>query len=108
MSLGLESANLEHTATFAARFRAAGDDEGARVQELVGHEEIAHVRFGAYWFARLTGGVNFETWRKALPAPLSPILMRGRPLQRGIRLRAGFPGPFLDELDAWQPPSPGS
>jgi len=108
MSLGLESANLEHTATFAARFRGAGDDEGARVQELVGHEEIAHVRFGATWFARLTGGMDFETWRKALPAPLSPILMRGRPLQRGIRLRAGFPEPFLDELDAWQPPSPGS
>ena len=50
MGLGFESANLEHTASFAARFREAGDEEGARVQELVGREEIAHVRFGARWF----------------------------------------------------------
>ena len=50
MGLGLESANLEHTASFAARFREAGDEEGARVQELVGREEIAHVRFGVTWF----------------------------------------------------------
>ena len=108
MGLGLESANLEHTATFATRFRDAGDDEGARVQELVGREEIAHVRFGAHWFARFTGGLDFETWRVALPAPLSPVLMRGRPLQRALRIRAGFPGPFLDQLDAWQPLTPGS
>ena len=50
MGLGLESANLEHTATYAARFREAGDEQGARAQEIVGAEEIAHVRFGARWF----------------------------------------------------------
>jgi uncharacterized ferritin-like protein (DUF455 family) len=108
MGLGLESANLEHTASFAARFREAGDEEGARVQELVGKEEIAHVRFGARWFAAFTGGLDFETWRQKLPPPLSPMLMRGHPLQRDLRTRAGFPAAFLDELSAWQPESPGS
>jgi uncharacterized ferritin-like protein (DUF455 family) len=108
MGLGLESANLEHTASFAARFRDAGDEEGARVQELVGHEEIAHVRFGARWFGTFTGGIDFETWRRKLPPPLTPMLMRGRPLQRDVRARAGFPAEFLDELSAWQPESPGS
>lgn len=109
MGLGFESANLEHTASYAARFRDAGDEEGARVQELVGLEEIAHVRFGARWFATFTGSLDFDTWRRALPAPLSPMLMRGRPLQREKRLRAGQTALFLDELEAWkEQPSPGS
>ena len=72
MGLGVESANLEHTASFAARFREAGDEEGARVQEIVGREEIAHVRFGARWFVHFTGGLDFDAWRRALPPPLSP------------------------------------
>lgn len=109
MGLGLESANLEHAATFAEKFRQAGDEESARVQEVVGLEEIAHVRFGVKWFTELTGGVDFDTWVKALPAPLSPLLMRGRPLQRQARLRAGQPAQFIDELEAWQSPDmPGS
>ena len=107
MGLGLESANLEHTASFAARFREAGDEDGARAQEIVGREELAHVRFGARWFDEFTGGLDFDTWRQALPEPLSPMLMRGRTLERDARVRAGFSSSFLDWLDAWQPVSPG-
>ena len=105
MGLGVESANLEHTASFAARFREVGDEEGAVVQERVGREEIAHVRFGAKWFASFTGGLSFEEWSQALPPPLSPLLMRGFPFQRDIRLRAGQPEAFVDALEAWQPGS---
>ncbi len=108
MGLGLESANLEHTSTFATRFREAGDEDGARVQELVGLEEIAHVRFGVRWFAHFTGGLEFQTWMRALPEPLTPLLMRGRPVRRDARLRAGQPDRFIDELDAWQPEQRGS
>ena len=108
MGLGLESANLEHTASYAARFREAGDEAGARVQELVGLEEIAHVRFGARWFQAFTGTLDFQTWLLALPSPLTPLLMRGTPLARDARLRAGQPQSFLDDLAAWQPASPGS
>jgi uncharacterized ferritin-like protein (DUF455 family) len=108
MGLGVESANLEHTASFAARFRAVGDEEGARTQELIGREEIGHVRFGARWFEAFRSGLDFETWRLALPSPLSPMLMRGRPLHREARRSAGQPEQFLDELEAWQPDSPGS
>jgi uncharacterized ferritin-like protein (DUF455 family) len=102
MGIGFESANLEHTASYAARFREAGDEAGARVQEIIGLEEIAHVRFGTRWFEVFRGGMEFESWRAALPPPLSPMLMRGRPLQREARRRAGQPDKFLDELDAWQ------
>lgn len=107
MGLGVESANLEHTASFAARFREAGDEEGARLQEVIGREEIGHVRFGARWFATFTSGLDFDVWRRALPPPLSPMLMRGRPLHREARRSAGQPEQFLDELDAWQPDAPG-
>ena len=103
MGLGLESANLEHTASFAARFREAGDEEGARAQELVGLEEIAHVRFGVRWFQHFTGGLEFDVWARALPSPLTPLLMRGRPLRRDVRLRAGQPERFVDQLEAWEP-----
>lgn len=121
MGLGLESANLDHSAAFAARFRELGDEAGARAQELVGLEEIAHVRFGVRWFARLLAAergappspeapeaLDFGAWRDALPPPLSPMLMRGLPLQRAARLRAGQPESFLDELESWQPAPPGS
>ena len=109
MGLGFESANLEHTASYAARFRDAGDEEGARVQELIGLEEIAHGRFGARWFETFRGELDFDAWCAALPAPLSPLLMRGRPINREARRRAGQPEPFLDRLDAWQPDDlPGS
>ena len=109
MGLGFESANLEHTASYSARFRDAGDIEGARVQELIGLEEIAHVRFGVRWFQHFNGSLVFENWKAALPPPLSPMLMRGRPLRRATRLRAGFSEVFLDELEAWQPTDlPGS
>ena len=103
MGLGVESANLEHTASFAQRFREVGDEEGARVQELVGREEIAHVRFGARWFSHFTGGLDFDTWRRSLPSPLTPLLMRGRPLRRETRILAGQPEAFVAELEAWQP-----
>lgn len=103
MGLGLESANLEHAATFAAAFREAGDEESARVQETVGLEEIAHVRFGARWFAHFRGEVAFDEWCAALPPPLTPMLMRGTPLRREARLRAGQPEAFLNELEAWTP-----
>jgi uncharacterized ferritin-like protein (DUF455 family) len=83
-------------------------EEGARIQEQIGSEEIGHVRFAVTWFQALRSNLDFESWRLALPAPLSPALMRGKPLQREARLRAGQSEAFLDELEAWQPDSPGS
>ena len=110
MGLGVESANLEHTASFAARFRDAGDEEGARIQELIGREEIAHVRFGTHWFEKFRSApLDFETWRLALPSPLSPMLMRGKPMNRRARISAGQNETFLDGLEKWQPSDlPGS
>lgn len=101
MGVGLEGANVDHTARFAAEFRAAGDEPGARLQEIVGEEELPHVRFGLHWLRQFTGSDDFETWRGYLPPPWSPMLMKGSALQRDMRLRAGYTDHFLTELEAW-------
>ncbi|MEZ4301032.1 MAG: DUF455 family protein [Polyangiaceae bacterium] len=140
MGVGFEGANLDHTARFAERFRAAGDERGARLQEVVGAEEVPHVRFAMRWLRRFTrgasgaiaagdgggsrdasgardaggvrdargAGVDFSLWVRHLPPPLSPILMRGKPLDRERRRQSGFSEPFLAELVAWSERPPGS
>jgi uncharacterized ferritin-like protein (DUF455 family) len=106
MGIGFEGGNLDHTERFTARFRAAGDEEAADLQERVGREEIGHVRFALRWFRALRGDADpegeFEAWRTALPAPLSPVVMRGQPLARGARGRAGMAPSFVDALEAWE------
>ena len=106
IGMGLEGGNLDHAPRFAARFRAVGDELGASIQERIGAEEIAHVRFSLRWFSRLTGGLDFDTWVAHLPPPLSPLLMRGAPLNREARLAAGFPAAFIDALTRWEPAIP--
>jgi uncharacterized ferritin-like protein (DUF455 family) len=101
LGMGFEGGNLDHTRRFAAHLRSIGDDEGARLQETIFEEEVPHVRFALHWFQRWTDECEFGTWLRHLPAPLSPVLMKGEPFERAGRLRSGFPERFLAELQAW-------
>ncbi len=108
LGLGFEGSNLDHASSFALRFRAAGDEEAARVEEIVGAEEIPHVRFALTWFRELSpelkaGASLFEAFRLSLPPPLSPLLMRGHPIDVGARRRAGLDAAFLEALAAYDP-----
>lgn len=105
MGLGFEAGNLDHASRFEARFRDVGDVRAADVQRVVERDEIAHVRFGATWFRELTGSLDFDAWSRALPAPLSPMVMRGEPINREARSAAGLPEAFLGALAAWSPAS---
>ncbi len=107
MGLGLEAANLEHAERFAEWFRLAGDEESARIQERVGREEVAHVAFARRWFESWHGELDFATWQGKLPPPLSPLLMRGQPLNLEARRKAGLPEAFLNALSEWTPESSG-
>jgi uncharacterized ferritin-like protein (DUF455 family) len=102
LGMGLEGANLDHAARFAERFRAIGDEAGASMQEVIGAEEVPHVRFALRWFERFTKSAEFAAWTEHLPPPLSPLLMRGAPMNRASRRRSGFSEAFLDELAQWQ------
>jgi uncharacterized ferritin-like protein (DUF455 family) len=103
MGMGLEAANLEYAGDFADRFRAAGDEVGAQIQEQIAKEEIAHVGFATRWFARWTGGCDFETWSAALPPPLSPWLMHGHPIAETARKKAGMTPEFIAALAGYIP-----
>lgn len=103
LGLGFEGANLDHAARYAALFRAAGDEHLAQLQERIGAEERLHVRFAAHWFEQFAGGIDFETWVKHLPRPLTPLVLRGSPLARAARLESGLPATFVDALDRWTP-----
>ncbi len=107
MGMGLEAANLEYAADFAARFRAVGDEGGARLQDRIAREEVAHVGFATRWFARWTGGCDFTRWAAALPPPLSPWVMHGSPIAEGPRQRAGMSPEFIAALRAYEPESHG-
>lgn len=105
MGLGFEAGNLEHAERFEGALRRAGDGESAELVARVGREEVAHVHFAARWFQRFTGepedeSPDFERWEAALPAPLTPAVLQGRPLQRERRRRAGLSEDFLDRLES--------
>ena len=101
--MGFEAGNLDHTLRFADRFGAVGDEKGAKLHQTIFEEEIPHVRFALRWFRVWTGTEDFASWRRHLPAPLSPMVMRGRPIDRSGRLRAGMTAHFIDELTEWEP-----
>lgn len=107
MGMGLEAGNLEHAAGWARKLRLCGDEVGAALLERVAREEEDHVRFGVRWFERLAGGTDFERWRAALPPALWPGTLRGVPLARDARLRAGLDAAFLERLAELPAGSPG-
>jgi uncharacterized ferritin-like protein (DUF455 family) len=108
LGMGFEGANLDHTARFAARLRAAGDEAGAALEDQIAAEEIPHVRFALHWFRAFTGRDDFAAWSEHLPPPLSPLLMRGTQIHREARRMAGFSEAFIDELCQWRAATPGS
>jgi len=99
MGMGFEGGNLDHTRRYVRWFRELGLERAAAIQERVGREEVPHVRFGLHWFARWTGGVEFDRWRAELVEPLSPELLRGNEIDEAGRLAAGFDAAFLRALD---------
>lgn len=103
LGMGFEAANLEHTERFANSFRSLGDERAAQIQDQVGLEEVAHVKFATHWFRKWTGAVDFDTWCQSLPPPLSPLLLHGKVLQLERRRKADFPEEFLQRLAAWEP-----
>lgn len=98
MGLGLEGANLDHAARFADELEQAGDLDGARLERRIGEEEIPHVRFARFWWERWAGTLELDAWARTLPPPLSPALLRGEPIAREARRRAGFDDAFVTGL----------
>jgi uncharacterized ferritin-like protein (DUF455 family) len=101
LGIAFEGANLDHGARFTDAFEAAGDLRAAAIQARIVDEEVPHAAFALRWFQTFTGGVDFDAWRACLPAPLTPMMARGLPLNLEARRRAGYPEAFLASLAAW-------
>ncbi len=104
LGIGFEGANLDDAVRYAERFRAVGDELGAQIQDQIGLEEVAHVRFAIRWFREWTGGVEFSRWREELPDGLRPLQVRGKQLSLGRRSAADMPEEFLSQLANWVAP----
>jgi len=101
MGMGLEGGNLDHVVRYEEWFGAVGDDDAVTILQAVRRDEVEHVRFGAHWFRTFTGGLDFDTWRRSLPAPLSPTLMHGAQVNVVDRRQAGLSQEFLEQLSRW-------
>lgn len=103
LGVGLEGGNLDHAPRFAAALLAAGDAEAARIEAQIGREEIPHCAFALHWLAELAGKDDFDTWRSRLVPPLTPLMMRGDPVNADDRARAGYSPEFIAALRGWTP-----
>lgn len=108
MSLGFEGGNLDHTTRFADLFETIGDPTNAALQRRIGEEEIGHVRFGVKWFNVLLGTaqeqpIDPKIWRSLLPKPLSPMVMRGPPLDKAKRRSAGQSEALILAIETYDP-----
>lgn len=99
LGIGFEGGNLDHSARWSELLRAAGDAEAAEIEAQVGREEIAHVRFALRWLQHFAGNADYETWRALIPPPMTPLVLRGKTLQRAARRSAGMSDAFLDALE---------
>ncbi|MBN8610335.1 MAG: DUF455 family protein [Deltaproteobacteria bacterium] len=100
VGVGFEGGNLDHGARFAQMLDDVGDHEAAAAERQVAHEEIAHVRFATQWLEKLGSPLaTLDDLRVLLPPPLSPLVLRGKPLARAARLAAGMPAGLVDELE---------
>jgi uncharacterized ferritin-like protein (DUF455 family) len=103
LGVGFEGGNLDHSARYAAHLRAAGDLDAARIEDEIGREEIAHVRFALRWLEHFAGATDYDTWVAALPPPITPLVLRGKVVERVARAAAGMSAAFLDRLEAYRP-----
>ncbi len=101
LGIAFEGANLDHGARYTAAFAAAGDTCAAEIQAQIVEEEVPHTAFALHWFGVFTGDVAFDKWRTYLPAPISPVMARGMPLNLEARRRAGYSEEFLAGLIGW-------
>lgn len=102
MGLTFEQGNLDFSPLYRDAFRAAGDEDSARVCELVHRDEIEHVRFAADALRRLCPAPgpsehdDVELYERAVPFPLSAARAKGRRFDAAARAAAGLSPRFVE------------
>jgi len=105
MGLTLEQANLDFTILYRDAFRAAFDEETARVLQVVHDDEIGHVKLAATWFRKLKDPSKsfYDAYTEKVPFPLSAARAKGRRFEIGARRKAGLDDDTIERVRAARP-----
>ncbi|MCZ6784169.1 MAG: DUF455 family protein, partial [Proteobacteria bacterium] len=96
MGLTLEQANLDFSLVYRDAFRAAGDEESARVCERVHRDEIGHVGVASRWLQSLSPERDLvAAYDEAVPFPLSAARAKGHRFDASARRKAGLDERFI-------------
>mgnify|MGYP003700416097 CR=1 FL=1 len=93
----LEARGLDVTPAMIEKLDRAGDEESARVLEIIHDEEIGHVAAGRRWFEHLCAARTLppeETWQRIVAERFRGGLKP--PFNHDSRSRAGFPPSYYD------------
>ncbi len=105
MGLTLEQANLDFTLLYRDAFRAAGDEESARVCQDVHQDEQQHVRLAALWLSKLKrpDESDVEAYEASVPFPLSAARAKGRAFSSSARREAGLSEGMIEHVRRARP-----
>lgn len=95
----LEARGLDATPPIRSKLSQAGDEESARILDIILHDEIGHVGLGDAWFRRLCSERDLEpeaTYRELLKEFDAPWPQA--PFNEAARLAAGFSAAELAAL----------
>ena len=100
MNLTFEQANLDHAPFFEKSFRKQGDEESARIMNIIYEDEIHHVGFGAHWLSqyRSDDQTTFDAYVKNLTFHNEPLRARGDQFDAQARRRAGLDDDFISKM----------
>lgn len=99
MALTFEAANLDFAQYYANIFRNLGDNETAKVLDIVLEDELSHVAFGAFWMKRWRNDEKlWDYYVSSLPWPLTPARSKGISFDPKIHGKAVNDEEFISSL----------
>jgi uncharacterized ferritin-like protein (DUF455 family) len=101
----LEARGLDVTPGMIERLKTAGDDETARILEIILNEEVRHVEIGSHWFRVCCDqrGLESESTFLDLVKEHFKSSLRG-PFNIPARMQAGFTQREMDAIQAVHAP----
>ncbi|MES2345057.1 MAG: DUF455 family protein [Chlamydiota bacterium] len=100
MSLTFEMANLDFAPFYGKEFLKHGDEESAKLMQIILEDEISHVSFGWQWLRKLKTKETSEwdAWKENLPEVISPKRASGLVLIEEHRKSAGVSDDWIANL----------
>jgi uncharacterized ferritin-like protein (DUF455 family) len=99
MALTFESANLDFAKYYEKLFLSVGDEQTAKIMNIVYEDEISHVALGARWLNQWKSDKDLWTYYIShLPGAMTPARAKGNHFDLESRQRAGLDEEFISSL----------